>query len=121
MTNQVTTEDVFRYHRSTGCPVNEAKELLTVMEPALLARVLRAVQEQTDDRDYWRDPIENDPDTREFVARAAADAKEIILAKGALRMGSCHGIWREQARILKDEYGLEWFSPQKMNPNIFFD
>jgi hypothetical protein len=121
MENQVSTNDVFLYHKTTGCPVLEAKNLLAEMDPSLLVRVLRAALEQSGNDDLLYDPIENDPAIREIIAQAATAAKDVVLSQGPLRMGSCHGIWREQARILKEEHGIDWFSPQKMNPSVCFD
>jgi hypothetical protein len=35
--------------------------------------------------------------------------------------GSCHVIWEKQTEICKAKYGIDWKSPAKINPNIFFD
>lgn len=35
--------------------------------------------------------------------------------------GSCHAIWAEMTRIFLEEYGIEWYSPQTLNPHVRFD
>lgn len=35
--------------------------------------------------------------------------------------GACHAIWHEMREIFRDEYGIEWKSPQELNPRVRFD
>ena len=36
-------------------------------------------------------------------------------------LGSCHYYWDIKKRILNQDYGIEWESPAKLNPDVFFD
>lgn len=36
-------------------------------------------------------------------------------------LGSCHSAWNYKKEILKKEYGIDWLSPQDLNPHITFD
>jgi len=37
------------------------------------------------------------------------------------RLGACHHLWEIKKRILKDEYGIEWYTPQEERPCLRFD
>ena len=37
------------------------------------------------------------------------------------RFGACYGIWNAQKRILKEKYGIEWYTPNETHPDIIFD
>ena len=42
------------------------------------------------------------------------------LAEHPRGMGFCHRLWYERAAVLKD-FGIEWRSPDVMNPGVMFD
>jgi hypothetical protein len=64
------------------------------------------------------DPIRDDPTYTWAIKEAGRRASEEI---GYNQMGDCHRIWRRQKEILKEEFGIEWFTPSEMNPHIIFD
>lgn len=99
----------------------EARRVLGEMQPLLRCRVLEAARVQTPKSEPLHDPIEDDPALVQIIERAAAEAKKLVSSHGPLRMGSCHSIWREQARILLEKHKIVWFSPQQMNPGACFD
>lgn len=35
--------------------------------------------------------------------------------------GACHAIWYHRKRLLMEKYGIEWFSPAELNPEVLFD
>lgn len=35
--------------------------------------------------------------------------------------GCCHRIWSMQKTILKEKYGITWYTPAELNPDIIFD
>ena len=37
------------------------------------------------------------------------------------QLGSCHRIWSMQKTILKEKYGITWYTPAELNPDIIFD
>ena len=37
------------------------------------------------------------------------------------QLGSCHTLWTLQKRILKEKYGITWYTPAELNPDIKFD
>jgi hypothetical protein len=114
----LSTVELFEYHKATGCPVVKAKAELLSMEPELRSRVIKAARGQRPEWGGLRDPIENDPATRDLVS-AAAKAAEMLLGETSGR-GLGHRIWFEQKRILAAK-GITWFSPADMNPGIVFD
>ena len=36
-------------------------------------------------------------------------------------MGFCHTYWAEKKRILKEDYGIEWYTPAECNPTTMYD
>lgn len=101
-----STAELFAYHKATGCPVLKAKEELLSMKPELRSRVLRAALEQPGEWRWLRDPIENDPATRELVGLAARAAEMLVIETAGRGRG--HRIWFEQKRILaaQEYYGF---------------
>jgi hypothetical protein len=41
--------------------------------------------------------------------------------KFILDMGYCYMVWEKQKKILKKRHGIDWKSPDEMNPTILFD
>ena len=37
------------------------------------------------------------------------------------QLGCCHRLWSLQKRILKEKYGITWYTPAELNPDIKFD
>ena len=58
-----------------------------------------------------REKVEKEAEKR-FLEEAGLDAPGL---------GSCHGIWAMEKKIFKERYGIDWHSPQEMNPGIYFD
>jgi hypothetical protein len=121
MNSEITTDEVFAYHQATGCTLMDARRVLGEMAPLLRARVLESARTQSSRSEPLHDPLEDDPALRPIIERAAIEAERIVRSRGPLRMGSCHSIGREQARILSEKHQLAWFSPQQMNPYACFD
>ena len=120
MTSLVTQEDALAYHKATGCPLARVAAVLGAMEPLLRGRVLLASR-QAQNLGSLRDPLELAPETSALIEAASAEAKELARASGRFGRGSCHFVWREQARILAERHELVWFSPKAMNPGVTYD
>ena len=37
------------------------------------------------------------------------------------QLGSCHRIWAMKKQILKEKYGITWYTPAELNPDVIFD
>ena len=66
----------------------------------------------------------------DFIEKTATyqEAKPIIeeLIKQELGemygcFGSCHAIWRQRKKLMMERYGIEWFTPAELNPDVCFD
>ena len=38
-----------------------------------------------------------------------------------MQIGSCHWIWAEKKRILKEKYGIIWYAPSEVYPDDCYD
>jgi hypothetical protein len=38
-----------------------------------------------------------------------------------MQLGSCHRFWALKKQILKEKYGITWYSPAELNPDIKYD
>ena len=39
----------------------------------------------------------------------------------SLTEGVCHTFWNKKKQILREEYGIDWRSPQDLNPDTLYD
>ena len=65
------------------------------------------------------DPIEDEERVAMLLKEVQARADAEIDSK--IRMGPCHGIWSRAKTIMKEEHGIDWYSPREMNPGVRFD
>ena len=66
------------------------------------------------------DPVEWSAEYERVIDEA--DAKIYgMLEEHPRGMGFCHAYWSAKARVLREDYGIEWRSPSAMNPGVLFD
>jgi len=53
------------------------------------------------------------------LERLDSDIKAGFYKKG--KLGYCHAAWAVQKALIKQEYGLIWYTPQEMEPDTQFD
>ena len=55
--------------------------------------------------------------------KVSKEAEEIYLKNNShgFSFGSCHAIWAIEKRIYRERYGIDWHTPQEMNPTVSFD
>ena len=116
----MTVKDIWDYHVATGCPLRRAKVLLSTMPSDLRDRVLMAAR-QGGNQKWLVDPIEVDPLLADKVRLAAEEAQQNADLGDHHGRGRCHVVWSMQKTILADRYGITWFSPREMNPDVWFD
>ena len=64
---------------------------------------------------------------RESVERKLNEAKSLMpdhpeqAAQVFMQLGSCHRLWTMQKNILKEKYGITWYTPDELHPEIIFD
>ena len=64
---------------------------------------------------------------RESVEKKLNGAKRLMpdypeqAAQLFMQLGSCHRIWAIQKQILKEKYGITWYTPAELHPEIIFD
>jgi Zn-dependent protease with chaperone function len=92
------------------------------VDPELVRR--RALARRTNKRKHPRvhflyDPINDDPAFAWAIKEAGQRVDEEL--GPPLKMGSCHCRWRRKKEILKEEFGIDWYSTAEMNPGARFD
>ena len=64
---------------------------------------------------------------RESTVKKLNEAKRLMpdnpeqAAQVFMQLGSCHRLWTMQKNILKQKYGITWYSPAELHPEIKFD
>lgn len=77
-----------------------------------------------DDLPWDQTPIERKMNKPSFLITTAksllphdpAHAAEVLS-----QIGSCHRIWAIQKQILKEKYGITWYTPAELHPEIKYD
>jgi hypothetical protein len=96
--------------------------MLFSRDPELKRRIATALANQRKpgfSLPLLRDPIEDEERVSMLLKEAQAKADAEIDSK--VRMGRCHGIWSRTKKIMKEEHGIDWYSPREMNPGVRFD
>jgi hypothetical protein len=63
----------------------------------------------------------------ELRKKRIEEAKELLptdptrAAQLLSKLGSCHTLWSLQKQILKEKYGITWYTPAELNPDVKFD
>ena len=78
--------------------------------------------------DTWDDPFGDDPESMKFyISKRIEEAKRLLTsnpeqaAELFMQLGSCHTLWALQKRILKEKYGITWYTPAELHPEIKYD
>ena len=64
---------------------------------------------------------------RESTEKKLNEAKRLMpdnpeqAAQVFMQLGCCHTLWALQKRILKEKYGITWYTPSELNPDVKFD
>ena len=53
---------------------------------------------------------------KSFLPHDPAHAAEVLI-----QIGSCHRLWAIQKSILKEKYGITWYTPAELHPEIKYD
>ena len=70
-------------------------------------------------RNYKYDPIEDTPEYQEI--KDELEAKILERMGGEMTRGNAHLYTPLKKEILKKDYGIDWKSPQELNPRIKFN
>lgn len=82
------------------------------------AAALAVAADETD----LHDPIQDDPALRSAFRRAGKLAAARLKESGIEGcMGACLALWSYEQDVLREEFGIVWFTPAQMNPETMFD
>ena len=100
--------------------IDELSAEIMLLQNNIMAADLLQWDNITQTKFLKQDPIEWTEEFERVIAKAEekADARLKDTPRG---MGFCFAWWHELADILHSEYGIDWKSPQQMNPNVHFD
>jgi len=110
-------------------PAKHWQEILEEASPLFYERLVEAAKTQGMDewdemRGFLHDPIEDQPEFAEKI-RLAGQMAEVKLKPTLANLQSRRGYAGlysfTQKRILLEVYGIEWFTPNEMNPHVMFD
>ena len=68
------------------------------------------------------DPIEETPEFKAVINEVERELKKRFKndpMNGG--HGFCHTYWAAKKELLLEKYGIEWLTPQQMNPRVRFD
>ena len=78
--------------------------------------------------DTWDDPFGDDPESMKFsISKRIEEAKRLLTsnpeqaAELFIQLGCCHTLWALQKHILKEKYGITWYTPAELHPEIKYD
>ena len=64
---------------------------------------------------------------KDSISKRISEAKRLLpnnperAANLFIQLGSCHRLWTMQKNILKEKYGITWYTPDELHPEIIFD
>ena len=59
---------------------------------------------------------------KEVEPRAREMARQKMgIEKGKEPIGFCHTVWTCKKQILMEDYGIDWKTPEELNPGCLFD
>lgn len=76
-----------------------------------------------DEDGFRRDIVEKDPFFQSVLREAEKEAQQKLEQRGIKTgaVGYYKFFWQEKKIILREKYGIDWKTPQEMNPEINFD
>lgn len=106
-------EQLRQVRRATGMPVLLCRDWLSKASPSLRERLLLAAKQRGSPEQFCllHDPIEDDPKFQSALREATIEAEAET---------SKYDLWTVKQRILREKYGIQWFSPAEMNPGVHF-
>lgn len=117
-----TVAEVAAYAAAMRCSDEWARRTLSRVDDALRERIVRAaISQRPEDGNLLHDPIEDEPQLASILAVAEREAEASIDADAREQMGYCHVLWQRKAAILQSKFGVVWYSPAAMNPDVLID
>lgn len=91
-----------------------------IRDPELLRRIEKAKSSQRlqTPRIALHDPIEDNPRIHPIVREVQRRAEKESPVRG---LGRCQDVWARMEQILKNEHGIVWYPPSRMNTDSIYD
>ena len=117
-----TLEQSSEYQRILPEVMNEVYSLYVKERIESLERYL--AREDKDEDDAFASLYRSQ---RESTEKKLNEAKRLMpdnpeqAAQVFMQLGSCHRLWDIQKTILKEKYGITWYTPAELHPEIKYD
>lgn len=128
-TEQVPIEELRAHNKA----IEHSSEYLQIIPRVMNEVYSQFVNEEIDRSERYLEREEDDlfdtfyTSLRESTEKKLNEAKRLMpdhpeqAAQVFMQIGSCHRIWAIQKQILKEKYGITWYSPAELNPEIKYD
>ena len=128
-----STEELQAYNKALERSPEYQQILPEVMNEVYTLFVKEEIERS--ERYLEREDAEEDDDVfaslyrsqRESTEKKLNEAKRLMpdnpeqAAQVFMQLGSCHRLWTMQKNILKEKYGITWYTPDELHPEIIFD
>ena len=128
-TEQVPIEELRAHNKA----IEHSSEYLQIIPRVMNEVYSQFVNEEIDRSERFLEREEDDlfdtfyTSLRESTEKKLNEAKMLLpnhpeqAAQVFMQIGSCHRLWAIQKTILKEKYGITWYTPAELNPEIKYD
>lgn len=128
-----STEELQAYNKALERSPEYQQILPEVMNEVYTLFVKEEIERS--ERYLEREDAEEDDDVfaslyrsqRESTEKKLNEAKRLMpdypeqAAQVFMQLGSCHRLWDMQKIILKEKFGITWYTPAELHPEIIYD
>lgn len=119
--------------RAHNKAIEHSSEYLQIIPRVMNEVYSQFVNEEIDRSERYLEREEDDlfdtfyTSLRESTEEKLNEAKMLLpyhpeqAAQVFMQIGSCHRLWAIQKSILKEKYGITWYTPAELNPEIKYD
>src|SRR4051812_24573440 len=101
-------QQIARLRHATGMGVLQSRIFLLGNSPELIDRIIRARETQSER--LLHDPIEDEGKFSAAISEADREVGRLLKDKPR-KLGLCHLEWKHKKTILKERFGITWYSP----------
>lgn len=116
-------------YRAHNCKVESSQEYENVIDDVMREVYTTFAKEHIEDAEMWLNEMDENIDSKYYQEekQKLEEAKRLLssdpekAAELFMMIGSCHELWYLQKTILKEKYGITWYTPAEVYPETDFD